>query len=133
MAAPSPRCSSMTSQLPSRWIARPLSVGTITDPSRVVVTAPQKMLDAMSGFSHTIRAAPGGLRYSLLGLRVQTEPSGVVAMASQASSGKPSAGPKIATRPWSSTHKFRPQPNQSCEPFRAIPRMAVPASSGPNG
>ncbi len=75
----------------------------------------------------------GGFRYSRLGLRAHTEPSCVMPIASQASSGKPSAGPNIETRPPSSTHSRRPQPNQSCEPFRAIPRMGMPANSGPNG
>ncbi len=74
------------------------------------------MLDAISGFSWTRRGAPGGFRYSLLGLRIQTEPSGVIPIASQASSGSPSAGPKVETRPLSSEHNARPQPNQSCEP-----------------
>ena len=41
----------MTLQLPSRRMANPLSVGTMTDPSRPTVKAPQKMLDAISGFS----------------------------------------------------------------------------------
>ena len=91
------------------------------------------MLDPISGFSRTSRAAPGGFRYSLLGLRVHTEPSGVMPMASQASSGNPSAGPNIETRPPSSAQSRRPQPNQSCEPFRATPRAGVPASCGRNG
>jgi len=86
----------------------------------------------MSGFSWTRRAAAGGLRYRRLGLRAHTEPSFVMAIASQASSGRPSAGPYIETRPLDSTHSRRPQPNQISEPLRAIPRMAVPASSGLN-
>src|ERR1022692_5191057 len=76
----------MTLQLPSRR-SRPLSVGTMTNPSRLTVKAPQKALDAISGFSSTGRAAPGGFRYSLLGLRIHTEPSGPMPIASQLSSG----------------------------------------------
>src|ERR1019366_1264799 len=114
----------MTLQL-SSLRAKPLSVGTMTNPSRLTVKAPQKALDAISGFSSTGRAAPGGFRYSLLGLRIHTEPSGPKPIASQLSSGNPSAGPNVDTRPRSSTHSLRPQPNHSCEPFRAIPRMDI--------
>jgi hypothetical protein len=113
IAARSPRCSSMTLQAPSRRMAKPLSVGTMTDPSRRTAKAPQNILGAISGFSCTNREASGGFRYSLPGLRTHTEPSGVVPIASQEFSGNPSAGPNVVTRPRSSTQSRCPQPNQS--------------------
>jgi hypothetical protein len=112
-AVRSPRRSSTTVQFPPRLTANPSSVGTIIDPSRPWPKAPKYMLDASSGLSRITRASPGGFRYSKLGLRIQTEPSGVMVIASHASSGRPSAGPKIETLPRSSTQSSRPQSNHN--------------------
>src|ERR1035438_3252202 len=70
-----PRCRFTMLHPAAVRIARPLSVGTITEPSRPNVSAPQNPLDAMSGYSCENMVCPAARRYMLFGLCAHTDPS----------------------------------------------------------